>query len=97
MSEKSKFPDPGILGLSAFVVSQALLNIPNTHLVPALATPLFVTVTLVFGGGIQLLCALFEYLRGNQFSMIIFWNLRRLLYITESIRPMGVKRNAEVR
>lgn len=72
MSEKSKFPDPGILGLSAFVVSQALLNIPNTHLVPALATPLFVTVTLVFGGGIQLLCALFEYLRGNQFSMIIF-------------------------
>lgn len=72
MSEKSKFPDPGILGLSAFVVSQALLNIPNAHLVPASATPLFVTVTLVCGGGLQLLCALFEYLRGNQFSMIVF-------------------------
>ncbi len=72
MIEQKKLADPGLLGLAAFVVSQSLLNIPNAHLVPPLATPLFLTTVLFCGGGIQFLCAIFEYIRGNVVGMTTF-------------------------
>jgi uncharacterized protein len=72
MIEQKKLADPSTLGLAAFVVSQSLLNIPNAHLVPVSATPLFLTVVLVCGGCIQLLCAVFEYIRGHKFGMTTF-------------------------
>lgn len=70
--ETKNFADPGLLGLAAFVVAQSLLNIPNAHLVPPLATPLFITTVLFCGGGIQFLCAIFEYIRGNVVGMTTF-------------------------
>ncbi|WCK52451.1 acetate uptake transporter [Aneurinibacillus sp. Ricciae_BoGa-3] len=72
MIEQKKLADPSTLGLAAFVVSQSLLNIPNAHLVPVSATPLFLTVALICGGCIQLLCAIFEYARGHRFGMTTF-------------------------
>lgn len=72
MIEQKKLADPGLLGLAAFVVSQTLLNIPNAHLVPPLATPLFLTTVLFCGGAIQFLCAIFEYIRGNTVGMTTF-------------------------
>lgn len=72
LNERKKFADPGLLGLSAFVISQSLLNIPNAHLVNPYATPLFLTTVLFCGGGLQFLCSIFEYLRGNLVSMTTF-------------------------
>lgn len=72
MFDQKKLADPGLLGLTAFVVSQTLLNIPNAHLVPALATPLFLTTVLFCGGAIQFLCSIFEYIRGNTVGMTTF-------------------------
>ncbi|HSU80014.1 MAG TPA: acetate uptake transporter [Candidatus Angelobacter sp.] len=72
LNERKKFADPGLLGLSAFVISQSLLNIPNTHLVNPYATPLFLTTVLFCGGGIQFLCSIFEYIRGNMVGMTTF-------------------------
>jgi uncharacterized protein len=72
LNERRNFADPGLLGLSAFVVSQSLLNIPNAHLVNPYATPLFLTTILFCGGGIQFLCSIFEYIRGNIVGMTTF-------------------------
>lgn len=72
MLQQKNFADPAMLGLAAFVISQLLLNIPNAHLVPVAATPLFLSTILVSGGLIQLFCSVFEYFRGNVFSTTTF-------------------------
>lgn len=72
MREDLKLANPGYLGLSAFVIAQLLLNIPNAHLVPVAATELFLSTILATGGAIQLLCCVFEYLRGNAFGTTTF-------------------------
>lgn len=72
MREHTNLANPGHLGLSAFVIAQLLLNIPNAHLVPVAATELFLSTVLATGGLIQLLCCVFEYLRGNTFATTTF-------------------------
>jgi succinate-acetate transporter protein len=72
MNGRKGLADPSLLGLAAFVISQSLLNIPNAHLVPPLATPLFLSTILFCGGAIQFMCSIFEYIRGNQVGMTTF-------------------------
>ena|SRR5579875_3167632 len=72
MTKNSKFADASVLGLAGFVVAQALLNIPNAHLVPAEATPLFLTAAFFCGGLIQLIVGVFEFLKGNTFGTVVF-------------------------
>ncbi|MFX4301121.1 acetate uptake transporter [Alicyclobacillus tolerans] len=59
------------LGLAAFVISQTLLNLPNAHLVPALATTFFLPVILICGGGLYFLCCILEFIRKNTFGMTV--------------------------
>lgn len=64
--------NPEALGLSAFAISQILLNLPNAHLIPEAAADLSLPGILVTGGLVQLLCCIFEYVRGNDFGTTAF-------------------------
>lgn len=72
MRGQARSADPALLGLAAFVVSQLLLNIPNAHLVPAAAATLSLSTLVATGGLVQLLCAVFEFTRGNTFGTTTF-------------------------
>lgn len=64
--------DPGLLGLSAFVITQAMLNAANAHLVPPAAANFFIPTVLATGGLVQLLCCAFAYLGGDSFGTTVF-------------------------
>jgi succinate-acetate transporter protein len=72
MREHSTVAKPETLGLSAFAISQVLLNLPNAHLVPDAAVELSLPTILVTGGMVQLLCCVLEYVRGNDFGTTAF-------------------------
>lgn len=72
MRGQARSADPALLGLAAFVVSQLLLNIPNAHLVPETAAMLSLSTLVATGGLVQVLCAIFEFLRGNTFGTTTF-------------------------
>lgn len=63
---------PETLGLSAFAISQVLLNLPNVHLVPEAAADLPLPAILVTGGMVQLLCCVFASVRGDDFGTTVF-------------------------
>lgn len=68
---ESKFGDPLALGLSAFVVAQTTLNLPNAHLVPPQATLFFLPALLVCGGLVYFLAAVFAFVRGDTFGLTV--------------------------
>lgn len=72
MKVQNNLANPSTLGLATFVISQILLNLPNAHLVPAVITPFFLPVALVCGGFTQLLCGVFDYIRGHRFGMTMY-------------------------
>jgi uncharacterized protein len=72
MKNENNLANPRTLGLATFVISQSLLNLPNAHLVPALITPFFLPVILVCGGFTQLLCGIFEFVRGHRFGTAMY-------------------------
>lgn len=63
---------PETLGLSAFAISQVLLNLPNVHLVPEAAADLPIPAILVTGGMVQLLCCVLASVRGDDFGTTVF-------------------------
>lgn len=71
MMHESKFGDPLLLGLSAFIIAQTMLNLPNAHLVPVAATLAFMPAILICGGLIYFFCAVFDYIRGNTFGLAV--------------------------
>jgi uncharacterized protein len=63
---------PEALGLSAFAISQVLVNLPNVHLVPDAAADLPLPAILMTGGVVQLLCCVLAGVRGDDFGTTVF-------------------------
>lgn len=72
MRDHSTVAHPETLGLSAFAISQVLLNLPNVHLLPEAAADLSLPALLVTGGMVQLLCCVLAYVRGDDFGTTAF-------------------------
>ncbi len=67
----SKFGDPLIVTLAAFVIAQTTLNLPNVHLVPVAVTLFFLPAVLVLGGLVYFLAAIFSFVRGDTFGLAV--------------------------
>jgi len=64
--------DPGPLGVLAFSTTSFMLGLYNAGLVNPAGAALVIPVALIFGGGIQIIAAIFQLLRGNVFGAAVF-------------------------
>eukprot|EP00727_Mastigamoeba_balamuthi_P001259 m51a1_g1113 hypothetical protein (275) ;mRNA; r:149478-150812 len=64
--------DPGPLGLLAFGVTVVLWNLPGAKVVSNEGSAaLLISVASVYGGLIQIICSIMDFVRNDQFGMII--------------------------
>eukprot|EP00727_Mastigamoeba_balamuthi_P009932 m51a1_g5561 hypothetical protein (249) ;mRNA; f:575532-576688 len=68
-----RLADPGPLGLAAFGTTTFLLNCHNTEaLNPAGSLPMIFAMGMFYGGLIQIIAGILEYVRDNQFGCVAF-------------------------
>jgi len=64
--------DPGPLGVLAFSTTSFMLGLYHAGLVNPAGAALVVPVALIFGGGIQIIAAIIQLIRGNVFGAAVF-------------------------
>jgi hypothetical protein len=69
---KPQFADPGPLGLAAFGLTTWLLNLHNTEAIGAGALPIIFGMGIFFGGIVQLIAGVLEWIKGNSFGFVAF-------------------------
>lgn len=67
-----KIADPGPLGLGAFALTTFFLSVVNAGLLPGTLKPMVLGLALFYGGIVQILAGLVEYLKGNTFGATAF-------------------------
>jgi succinate-acetate transporter protein len=65
------FADPGPLGLAAFALTTFVLSIANAGIVPT-AGAAVLGLALFYGGAVQVLAGLWEFVKGNTFGATAF-------------------------
>ena len=63
--------DPGPLGLAAFALTTFVLSVSNAHLI-ATAEPTVFGLALFYGGIVQVLAGMWEFVKGNTFGALAF-------------------------
>ena len=63
--------DPGPLGLAAFALTTFVLSVHNSHLV-ATVEPTVFGLALFYGGIVQVLAGMWEFVKGNTFGATAF-------------------------
>jgi hypothetical protein len=71
MSER-KYGNAGPMGLTAFAVTSFMLGIFNAGLLHKSGMPIVLDMALLYGGLIQILCAVMEVAGGNTFVATVF-------------------------
>ncbi len=64
--------DPGPLGLAAFALTTFVLSSVNAGLVPKSVEPVVFGVALFYGGIVQLVAGIWEFVKGNTFGATAF-------------------------
>ena len=64
--------DPGSWAILAFSTTSLMLGLYNGDFVNAAGSSLVIPVALFFGGGVQILVAVLEVIRGNTFGAAVF-------------------------
>jgi succinate-acetate transporter protein len=64
--------DPGSWAILAFSTTSFMLGLYNAGVVNPAGARLVIPVALIFGGGVQVLVALLELIRGNLFAATVF-------------------------
>jgi succinate-acetate transporter protein len=64
--------DPGALGLGAFALTTFVLSMVNSGILPEAAEPAVFGLALAYGGGVQIIAGVFEFLKGNTFGATAF-------------------------
>lgn len=65
------FADPGPLGLAAFALTTFVLSVANAGIVPT-AGAAVLGLALFYGGAVQVLAGLWEFVKGNTFGATAF-------------------------
>ena len=71
MSEK-KYGNAGPLGLTAFAATSFMLGVFNAGLLHKTGMPIVLDMALLYGGLIQIICAVLEIVGGNTFVATVF-------------------------
>ena len=66
------YADPGPLGLAAFALTTFFLSTVNAHLVPATVEGGVFGLALFYGGIVQLLAGMWEFVKANTFGAVAF-------------------------
>ncbi len=72
VSLAERIADPGPLGLACFALTTFFLSVVNAGLLPATVKPVVLGLALFYGGIVQVLAGLVEYLKGNVFGATAF-------------------------
>ncbi|MDO5682862.1 MAG: acetate uptake transporter [Propionibacteriaceae bacterium] len=64
--------DPGALGTAAFALTTFVLSIFNAGLLPVTLEPVVFGLALFYGGAVQLIAGVFEFLKGATFGALAF-------------------------
>lgn len=64
--------DPAPLGLAAFAMSTVVLSVVNADLIPAALATVVLPLALFYGGLVQLLAGMWEFVRNNTFGALAF-------------------------
>ena len=64
--------DPGPLGLAAFALTTFVLSVVNAGLIPAGVGGIFLGLALFYGGIVQVLAGMWEFVKGNTFGALAF-------------------------
>lgn len=68
----SSIADPGPLGLAAFALTTFMLSTVNAGLIDAKVEPVLFGVALFYGGIVQVLAGMWEFLKNNTFGALAF-------------------------
>jgi succinate-acetate transporter protein len=68
----ARFADPGPLGLAGFALTTFVLSVFNAGLVGAGAEGVVLGLALFYGGLVQLLAGMWEFVKGNTFGAVAF-------------------------
>lgn len=71
-SAPSPFADPGPLGLAAFALTTFMLSVINSGMIDARDEPAVFGVALFYGGIVQVLAGMWEFVKGNTFGALAF-------------------------
>lgn len=71
MSER-KLANPGPWAVTAFATTSFMLGIYNAGLLPGGGVPMVVDLALIFGGLMQIIVAILEFVAGNTFTTAVF-------------------------
>lgn len=66
------FADPGPLGLAAFALTTFMLSAVNSGVIDARVEPAVFGVALFYGGIVQVLAGMWEFVKGNTFGAVAF-------------------------
>jgi succinate-acetate transporter protein len=72
MSAKETWADPGDLAVTSFGASSLMLGIVNAHLINATAIGIVLPTAFIFGGLVQVIAAVIEVVRGDNFGAVAF-------------------------
>ena len=68
----SGIADPGPLGLAAFAMTTFFLSTVNAGLLPESLKPVVLGLALFYGGIVQVLAGMWEFVKGNTFGALAF-------------------------
>jgi succinate-acetate transporter protein len=68
----SSIADPGPLGLAAFAMTTFVLSMVNSSIIPATVEATVFGLAFFYGGLVQLLAGMWEFVRGNTFGAVAF-------------------------
>ena len=66
------FADPGPLGLGAFALTTFFLSSVNAGWIPKTVEPVVLGLALFYGGIVQVLAGMWEFVKGNTFGAVAF-------------------------
>jgi len=66
------FADPGPLGLGAFALTTFFLSAVNAGWIPKTVEPMVLGLALFYGGIVQVLAGMWEFVKGNTFGAVAF-------------------------
>ncbi|MFN8081624.1 MAG: acetate uptake transporter [Kineosporiaceae bacterium] len=98
----ARVADPGPLGLACFALTTFVLSCFNAGLFPATVKPVVFGLALFYGGAVQVLAGLVEYVKGNTFGgtafcsygafWMAFWYLSTHLSLMEKAQKGDIGR-----
>ena len=96
----ARIADPGPLGLACFALTTFVLSCFNAGLLPTTVKPVVFGLALFYGGVVQIIAGVVEYVKGNAFGGIAFCSYGAFWmsywYLSTHLDPMKGAEKADI-